>query len=70
MCLDFICHSPCDSLWESCIKTNLLNKAEMDLEVRLKMFYGSKILFEGGMEGKKFFRYLQLNALHNLSALN
>ena len=52
MCLDFICHSLCDSLWESCIKTNLLNKAEMDLEVRLKMFYGSKILFEGGMEGK------------------
>ena len=49
MCLDFICHSLCDSnLWESCIKTNLLNKAEMDLEVRLKMFYGSKILFEGG----------------------
>ena len=54
MCLDFICHSLCDSLWESCIKTNLLNKAEMDLEVRLKMFYGSKILFEGGMEGKVF----------------
>ena len=70
MYLDFICHSLCDSnLWESCIKTNLLNKAEMDLEVRLKMFYGSKILFEGGMEGKVF-RYLQLNALHNLSALN